>query len=162
MTGKQTDCCCCLCRGYFSISDQVKPDDKGHYPDTYMSIGGGKWSKGVAFVNGFNLVWPMCLCDRCAHLTLTPVFRRSRLELMSAQSLLKRFAEGASVPTLQKIDIIARIRPVWDCSKKVLSSCCDELLPCWPVLQKPWHRPSLTVCSWGESMCKSGRYSSQW
>ena len=58
VTGKQTDCSCCLCRGYFSISDQVKPDAKGHYPDTYMSIGGGKWSKGVAFVNGFNLVWP--------------------------------------------------------------------------------------------------------
>ena len=23
---------------------------------TYLDIGGGKWSKGVAFINGFNLV----------------------------------------------------------------------------------------------------------
>ena len=44
------------CRGYFSIGSQAKVDDKGHYPDTYLSIGGGKWSKGVAFINGFNLV----------------------------------------------------------------------------------------------------------
>ena len=46
----------CACRGYFSISSQVQPNDKGHYPDTYLNIGGGKWSKGVAFINGFNLV----------------------------------------------------------------------------------------------------------
>lgn len=46
----------CGCRGYFSIGSQAKVDDKGHYPDTYLSIGGGKWSKGVAFINGFNLV----------------------------------------------------------------------------------------------------------
>ena len=44
------------CRGFFSIGSQAKVDDKGHYPDTYLSIGGGKWSKGVAFINGFNLV----------------------------------------------------------------------------------------------------------
>ena len=44
------------CRGYFSISSQVQPNDKGQYPDTYLNIGGGNWSKGVAFVNGFNLV----------------------------------------------------------------------------------------------------------
>ena len=41
-----------------SISSSVQPDAKGHYPDTYLSIGGGKWSKGVAFINGFNLVQP--------------------------------------------------------------------------------------------------------
>ena len=46
----------CACRGYFSISSQVQVNDKGHYPDTYLNIGGGKWSKGVAFINGFNLV----------------------------------------------------------------------------------------------------------
>ena len=39
-----------------SISSSVQPDAKGHYPDTYLNIGGGKWSKGVAFINGFNLV----------------------------------------------------------------------------------------------------------
>ena len=41
-----------------SISSSVQPDAKGHYPDTYLNIGGGKWSKGVAFINGFNLVLP--------------------------------------------------------------------------------------------------------
>ena len=41
-----------------SISSSVQPDAKGHYPDTYLNIGGGKWSKGVAFINGFNLVQP--------------------------------------------------------------------------------------------------------
>ena len=39
-----------------SISSSVQPDAKGHYPDTYLDVGGGKWSKGVAFINGFNLV----------------------------------------------------------------------------------------------------------
>ncbi len=34
----------------------MQPNDKGQYPDTYLNIGGGKWSKGVAFINGFNLV----------------------------------------------------------------------------------------------------------
>lgn len=48
----------CTCRGYMSISSSVQPDAKGHYPDTYLNIGGGKWSKGVAFINGFNLVQP--------------------------------------------------------------------------------------------------------
>lgn len=49
----------CARRGYFSISSQVQPNDKGQYPDTYLNIGGGKWSKGVAFINGFNLVRPL-------------------------------------------------------------------------------------------------------
>ena len=46
----------CARRGYFSISSQVQPNEKGQYPDTYLNIGGSKWSKGVAFINGFNLV----------------------------------------------------------------------------------------------------------
>ena len=53
----------CTCRGYMSISSSVQPDAKGHYPDTYLNIGGGKWSKGVAFINGFNLVQPSLPSD---------------------------------------------------------------------------------------------------
>ena len=47
---------CAHCRGYFSISSRVQREKSGHYPGTYLDIGGGKWSKGVAFINGFNLV----------------------------------------------------------------------------------------------------------
>ena len=49
-------CLCAAAGAIFSFGSQAKVDDKGHYPDTYLSIGGGKWSKGVAFINGFNLV----------------------------------------------------------------------------------------------------------
>ena len=57
-SGKQPVRCSLARRGYFSISSQVQPNEKGQYPDTYLNIGGGKWSKGVAFINGFNLVRP--------------------------------------------------------------------------------------------------------
>lgn len=48
-----------LCRGYFSINASLA-DANGKFPDTYINVGKGGWGKGVAFINGFNLVGASC------------------------------------------------------------------------------------------------------
>ena len=45
----------CRCRGYFNINASLANSD-GVFPDTYLNIGLSNWAKGVAFINGFNLV----------------------------------------------------------------------------------------------------------
>lgn len=44
-----------LCRGYFNVNGSLA-DANGMLPDTYMNVGNFAWAKGVAFINGFNLV----------------------------------------------------------------------------------------------------------
>jgi hypothetical protein len=43
-----------ICRGYFNVN--ATADSYGNLPDTYINVGKGGWAKGVAFINGFNLV----------------------------------------------------------------------------------------------------------
>ena len=43
------------CRGYFSVNGSLANAD-GVFPDTYLNVGKFNWAKGVAFINGFNLV----------------------------------------------------------------------------------------------------------
>lgn len=45
----------CACRGYFSVNASLANAD-GMLPDTYINVGKYDWAKGVAFINGFNLV----------------------------------------------------------------------------------------------------------
>ena len=42
-------------RGYFSVTGSLANAD-GVLPDTYLDIGNFDWAKGLAFINGFNLV----------------------------------------------------------------------------------------------------------
>ena len=42
-------------RGYFSVNGSLANTD-GVLPDTYLDIGNFDWAKGLAFINGFNLV----------------------------------------------------------------------------------------------------------
>ncbi len=44
-----------LCRGYFNVNSSLANAD-GVFPDTYLNVGKYSWAKGVAFINGFNLV----------------------------------------------------------------------------------------------------------
>lgn len=44
-----------MCRGFFNVNASLANAD-GVLPDTYMNMGKGPWAKGVAFINGFNLV----------------------------------------------------------------------------------------------------------
>lgn len=47
------------CRGFFDVN--ATRDSYGNLPDTYINVGKGGWAKGVAFINGFNLVRPFLL-----------------------------------------------------------------------------------------------------
>ena len=63
---------CCLHRGSFNASaDLLGPvaGEEPHLPDTFLRMPG--FTKGVAFVNGFNLGW----CVRCS-LYVTVVSRQ--------------------------------------------------------------------------------------
>lgn len=44
-----------MCRGYFNVNASLANAD-GVFPDTYINVGKYSWAKGVAFINGFNLV----------------------------------------------------------------------------------------------------------
>ncbi len=45
----------CWRRGYFDVNGSLANGD-GVLPDTYLNVGKYGWAKGVAFINGFNLV----------------------------------------------------------------------------------------------------------
>lgn len=47
--------CVYVCRGFFNVNSSLANDD-GVFPDTYINVGKYSWAKGVAFINGFNLV----------------------------------------------------------------------------------------------------------
>lgn len=56
-------------RGYFDVNGSLANSD-GMLPDTYLNVGNYGWAKGVAFVNGFNLVLLLALillapCSTC-------------------------------------------------------------------------------------------------
>lgn len=55
-------------RGYFNVN--ASADSYGNLPDTYINVGKGGWAKGVAFINGFNLVCPPWQSACCAVLLL--------------------------------------------------------------------------------------------
>lgn len=43
------------CRGYFSVDANTPRSHLGHLPDTYINM--RNWSKGLVFINTFNLGW---------------------------------------------------------------------------------------------------------
>ena len=43
------------CRGEFHVDADTVRGPTGHLPDTYIGV--RQWSKGLAFINGFNLGW---------------------------------------------------------------------------------------------------------
>lgn len=54
-----------LCRGYFNVNGSLA-DANGMLPDTYMNVGKFAWAKGVAFINGFNLVRTVLPILKCS------------------------------------------------------------------------------------------------
>ncbi len=50
-----TGCGLVVHRGYFNVNSSLANAD-GVFPDTYINVGKYSWAKGVAFINGFNLV----------------------------------------------------------------------------------------------------------
>lgn len=52
----------CWRRGYFDVNGSLANGD-GVLPDTYLNVGNYGWAKGVAFINGFNLVLLLFTCS---------------------------------------------------------------------------------------------------
>lgn len=73
------------CRGYLDVDeDRTARNEEGLLPDSYLNV--AAWSKGLAFVNGFNLgwYWPSqgpanTMCAPPASLLLSQAARESSL-----------------------------------------------------------------------------------